>query len=256
MQLPRLKEGLPIVLNSLESSLRETRLSKTIASERFDLDQEQHRATLEEFNGKIESTRQAANDRYQLSKIAYHKARDLFRLRLYRVYPDIDKKLQPGTEQLSNLVAIKAPMDGIVAELLLHNPGESIERGKTILSLVPAGVPMLMQLRIPDKDIGKITRGQQVKFKFEAFPFAENGVLHGLIESIGPVKVGDDGAQYGKYYHATSGLNQEYFRVDGLPFQLLPGMSATAEIRTEQKRIIDLLIAPVSKLAKAKSAEE
>ncbi|MCK5662926.1 MAG: HlyD family efflux transporter periplasmic adaptor subunit, partial [Thiotrichaceae bacterium] len=253
LELARLKEESAISIDSLKSSLRETRLNKKMAIQQFNLELEQYKTNQQELSRNIELIIQAADDRYQINKIAVDKARDLFRLRLQGVFPDIDKIIQSGAEALNNSVAIKATVDGIVAELFIQNPGQSIERGQTILTLVPAGVTMKMKLRVPDKDIGKMVIAQQIKFKFDAFPFVEHGVLNGRVESIGAVKV-SNGATFNDYYQVSSSLNQQYFRIEDHPFFLLPGMSATAEILNEQKRVIELLLAPISGLGGAKSA--
>lgn len=255
LELARHKEESAFKIDSLKSSLRENAFSKIIADEEHNLRVEKYKEKVKALNQQIETIKQEASERYLMSKIGFDRSRDLFRLRMKGIVPDVEKLLQPGTQQINNIIVMKAPVDGLVADMLLHNPGETINRGETVLSIIPAGVSMIMELDIADKDIGKIIIGQQVKYKFAAFPFIENGVLSGSIESIGSTKEKTE-SDTGDYYQAISQLDQDYFRVNGKPFYLLPGMSATAEIRTEKKRIIDLLLAPIKSLAKTQTAEK
>ena len=56
-------------------------------------------------------------------------------------------------------------------------------------------------------------------------------------------------------YRAYASLDQDYFRVRGEEAPLLAGMSATAEITTETKSLLSLLLEPFQELGKPSSAQ-
>ena len=51
-----------------------------------------------------------------------------------------------------------------------------------------------------------------------------------------------------RYYRATSRLSQDYFKRKGAKAGLLPGMMATAEIRTDRKSVLSLVLKPFAEL--------
>ena len=88
---------------------------------------------------------------------------------------------------------------------------------------------------------GKVKSGQNVNIKLSSFPYAEYGMLSGEVKSLSLVP------DQGKYYveiELTNGLNTNYNKQ--LP--LLQEMTGTAEIITEDLRLIERIIAPIRSL--------
>ncbi len=96
--------------------------------------------------------------------------------------------------------------------------------------------------------------GLPVKLKFDAFPFAEHGAIFGELTKIVPEAEGQEGPA--SYYRAYCSLKQGYFRVDGKEVPLLAGMTATAEIVTERKTLLQLLLKPFLELQKTQEASK
>ena len=255
LELRRLHAEAAIEIDSLRSALRETVVSKEIEAEQYVLDTEQRIASIADLNQRIEEEKTAAQERHDLAWIGYKQAHELAELNLEGVNPDIIETISRGEGTATDIAAIVAPTDGVVAEVAIRNPGESIDRGQTLITLVPQGVELITELQIPDKEIGKVREGQEIRFKFDAFPFAEHGVLTGVVADISPSSLIDE-TSGDTIYRAKSHLSQDYFKREDGKTSLLPGMVATAEIRTEEKSVLSLLVRPFAELAKPVEAEQ
>lgn len=196
---------------------------------------------------KIEAERKLERAVFQ-----HRQLNELTTLNLRGVEPGTLENIVKG--EITNLTIITAPAHGIISKILVRNKGEAVARGQTIMSLVPQGVELVAELSIPNKDIGLIKTGQKTKLKFDAFPYMEYGAITGELISILPDA--EINPQMGSYYRVISSLNQDYFRAKGEKISLLSGMTASAEIVTEQKTILTLIIKPFTQLKKTTEAEK
>lgn len=255
LELQRAKEGIAIEIERLRSGVKEAKVGRQIDRDQFNLEERSLQSKVAGHEREIAELRYAAEERYRLAAIKFEQAQDVAQLNLVGVNRDVIDRTSQGHGTPTDVAVLTAPVDGVVAGLAVHNPGENVERGQTVLTLVPEGVSLITELTIPDRDIGKVKEGQPIKFKFSAFPFADHGVLTGAVQSISPSTVGNDETA-GPFYRAESLLSQDYFKVKGQRAYLLPGMTATAEIRTERKSIMALLLAPFAQLREARQAQE
>ena len=163
-------------------------------------------------------------------------------------HENILRILQEKLEQ----TIITSPADGMVSQLLIRNIDEVVSRGQMLMSLIPEGVAMMAELKISNKDIGMIKTGQSVKLKFDAFPAAEYGAIAGTLIKVLPDAEVD--AVHGSFYRTFVSLDQTYFWVQGEKIPLRFGATATAEIKTEQRTILELMSEPFAELRKTKEA--
>lgn len=81
--------------------------------------------------------------------------------------------------------------------------------------------------------------------KLEAYPFTRYGTVPGHILSVSRDAVTEE--KSAPYYLARIALDRRTIGVDGRQVPLTPGLSATADIRTGRRRLIEYLIDPVSR---------
>jgi HlyD family secretion protein len=94
---------------------------------------------------------------------------------------------------------------------------------------------------LPDKDVAFVEKGLAAKLKFEAFPFQDYGVVEGTVIEVSPDSTNKDGVNY---YKVTIALSKT--EISGVT--LRPGLSVNAEIITERRSILSLLLEPARKL--------
>ena len=109
--------------------------------------------------------------------------------------------------------------------------------------VVPDERLLTVEANVLNKDIGFVTEGQSVEVKFEAFPFTKYGVIHGEVLSIAQNAVADE--NLGLIYPTRISLNASTITVQGKEVNISPGMAVTAEVKTNQKRLIEFLLSPL-----------
>ena len=96
---------------------------------------------------------------------------------------------------------------------------------------------------LENKDIGFVRPGQAVTLKVETFTFTRYGTVDGEVVSISNDAIEDE--KRGRVYSSRIRLNSDSLLVKGQRVALTPGMSVTAEIKTDFRRVIDFFLSPL-----------
>ena len=134
---------------------------------------------------------------------------------------------------------ILAENSGTISELHFKNTGEYIRESDLLCTIIPANSPLYMDITVANKDIGFIEDNLKIKYKFDAFPYSDYGILSGTVSSISPSAVEDK--NLGFVYHVQGSLEEPYFLIRDKTYSIKVGMTATAELVTERKSIFSLL---------------
>ena len=138
---------------------------------------------------------------------------------------------------------IKAPVAGSVYSVKATKG--PVQSGEELLSILPEGEELLLEVKVLNRDIGFIAKGMKAKVKMAAFPFQEFGTLEGEVIQISPNAIIDK--DLGLVFPTRIKLNQHASNVRGEKVAFTPGMTATGEIVMRQKTILNFLIEPVSR---------
>ena len=87
-------------------------------------------------------------------------------------------------EALLRNMVVRAPVDGIVQELAVTTPGQSVGSNQPIMKLVPTGGGLVIEARVDNQDVGYVRVGQDATVKVRAFDFLRYGTLDGRVERI------------------------------------------------------------------------
>ena len=163
-------------------------------------------------------------------------------------------------EEKNAYATIVAPIDGRVNQLALHTLGAVVTEAQPLMTIVPEGTEVEVEVKVANKDIGFIYEGQQAAVKVDSFSFQKFGTLEGTVKSISPdaieeqqAKSAQAAAQTGQstasepYYRVLVSLPKQTVNVFGKDQYLLPGMTAQAEIKIREKRIIEFFLDPFRK---------
>jgi HlyD family secretion protein len=141
---------------------------------------------------------------------------------------------------------VTAPVSGIITTLDLRGSGEVLQPGQTIATIAPTGVRLVVEAQLPNKDIAFIEKGLPAKLKFDAFPFQDYGIVEGLVIDVSPDAQVDK--ENGSFYKVTIAPRKTEIAAKGKNVYLRPGLAVSAEIITERKSILSLLLEPFRKL--------
>ncbi|MET3133961.1 hemolysin D [Oxalobacteraceae bacterium GrIS 1.11] len=140
---------------------------------------------------------------------------------------------------------LTAPVAGTVQQLAAHTTGGVVTPAQELLVLVPDDAGLEIEAQVMNQDIGFVRQGQEAEIKLDAFPYTHYGTLPGRVMSISQDAVKDD--KLGLVYPARIKLLKTTIASDGREVALTPGMAASIEIKTEQRRIIEYLLTPLLK---------
>lgn len=265
-------------VQKFDSMLRESAADKLLLDKKFETAKTQHDRTLADLREQLDQNRNNrgtaeaeiaqrreeynvaetdARRKLALAESRREQARQQAKLNLRDAYdPAHLEKIARGEESPSNRLEIRATEEGTVARLLVRTPGETVQRGQTLMTIVPAGVKLVAEMRIANRDIGKVERGQPVRFKLDAFPFGEHGVLYGELGAPIPDAEAPEGKGGETFYRVYATLNDQTMPVGSEEKKLLSGMSAIAEVETKRKTILELILQPFMELGKPRPARK
>lgn len=167
---------------------------------------------------------------------------------------------------------LTSPIDGVVQQVSVTSIGQVVTTGQELAVITPSDGPLKVEALVANLDIGFIKIGQEVVIKVDAFPFTRFGVVHGKVEKIAAEAVDEQAAKrtmadatsagspntapsasapgqaQSFVFPITVSLDETAIAIDGRPTPLAPGMTVTAEIRTDSRRVIDYLLSPLARL--------
>ena len=161
-----------------------------------------------------------------------------------RQLKSIQEELKKAQEK-HRLSQITAPISGTVQQLAVHTVGGVVTAAQPLLLIVPEGEKLEVEAWIANKDIGFVYEGQPAEIKVETFNFQKFGTLNATLVKLSTDAIEDK--DKGLVYRGVLQVDKDHFIIRDNPVYLTPGMSATAEIKIRQKRIIEFFLDPFIK---------
>ena len=154
-------------------------------------------------------------------------------------------------------IVVRAPQDGSVSTLLAE-PGQSVSPASALASLVPSGAQLQAHLFAPSGAVGFVRPQQEVRLRFEAFPYQKFGHQQGHVLQVSrtplaapelaglplSVPAGTDGTTE-PMFRITVAMDRPDLQAFGGSQPLVAGMRMEADVLLERRRLIEWLFAPV-----------
>ena len=157
-----------------------------------------------------------------------------------------------ATEDAKRETVIRAPITGTVTNIAL-SPGQSVAADALLATVLPKGSVLHVELLVPTRAIGFVTKGKEVVMRYEAFPFERFGQYKGVItdvsqtvwsagEKIGPMLAKEP------VYRVVVTLEQQTVTALGQTVPLRSGMLVNADILLEKRSLFEWIFEPVIQL--------
>jgi hemolysin D len=147
--------------------------------------------------------------------------------------------------QLNSQRILSAPVDGRVQELAVFTVGGIVTPAQELMKIAPTGRTVEVEAWVENKDIGFVYPEQTAEIKLESFPFTRYGTIEGKV-----ITLSDDAVpveKRGMLYQARVSMNANVMQVENKQVNISPGMTATVEIKTGKRRVIEYFLSPVLK---------
>lgn len=153
-------------------------------------------------------------------------------------------------------LTLTAPVAGIISSLLIK-PGQAVQTGQPLLSILPGDSQLEAELFVPSRSIGFIRTGDKVLLRYQAYPYQKFGHYRGRIARISRSATDTtmpnahvEGTESGEsYYRVVVTLDQQTVRAYGKPAHLMPGMILDADILGERRYLYEWLFEPLYSFA-------
>ena len=140
---------------------------------------------------------------------------------------------------------VRSPVRGTIKAIHHNTVGGVIRPGEDILEIVPLDDSLLIEARIRPADIAFLSPGQNAVIKITAYDFSIYGGLQASLEQISADTIRDEeGESFYRVYLRTAETELERH---GKVLPIIPGMTASVEILTGKKSVLDYLLKPILK---------
>ncbi len=140
---------------------------------------------------------------------------------------------------------VRSPVYGTVKQIKFNTLGGVIQPGADILEIVPLDDTLLIEAQVRPADIAFLRPGQKAIIKVSAYDFSIYGGLAATLEQISADTIKDErGDSFYRVYLRTA---ESSLSRHGEALPIIPGMTATAEILTGEKTVLDYLLKPLLK---------
>lgn len=170
------------------------------------------------------------------------------------VMGDLESLIKVGEARSDTLsrTVMRAPARGVVKTVHVRTVGAIVAPGGPFIEIVPLDDKLVVEARISPKDIAFTHQGQTANVKVTAYDPNIYGSLPAKIERISPDTTVDPADPRQVYYKAEIVTEAAFLQTkDGKKHVILPGMVATAEIRTGSKSVLDYIVKPLNRAAEA-----
>lgn len=205
----------------------------------FELRQKELQLEVDRLKGAI------TQQRHQLAQVPIQ--RDARLAELTGELSRMSQRIASESAQAEQMVV--APSAGRVSALTART-GQTVTGQRPLLNLIPSQSVFYVELFVPSRSIGFVDSSTAVNIRFDAFPYQKFGVYRGAITHIAksvvmPGEISTPVAISEPVYLIRLTLEQQHVDAYGRQFDLRAGMTVSADVLRDRRRLIEWLFAPL-----------
>jgi adhesin transport system membrane fusion protein len=141
---------------------------------------------------------------------------------------------------------IPSPVKGTVKEIKTRTNGGVIQPAQDIMEIVPIEDTLLIEAQIRPQDRGFIAPNQKAKVKITAYDYSIYGGLDAILEQISADAIENDKKEL--FFRVRLRTDKNFLiGKQGEQLPIIPGMTATVDILTGHKTVLEYLLKPILK---------
>ena len=157
-------------------------------------------------------------------------------------YTTIESKILAERDRVSR-TEVRAQVRGTIKELKINTIGGVIRPGQDLVDLVPLEDTLVIEARIRPADIAFLRPGQTATVKITAYDYSIFGGLKAHLEQISADSIKDEKGE--SFFRVLLRTEKNSLGTLESPLPIIPGMTASIEILTGQKTVLDYLMKPL-----------
>ena len=140
---------------------------------------------------------------------------------------------------------VRSPVDGIIKTININTVGGVIQPGMNVMEIVPVEDKLLVEARVRPSDVGFLKVGQPAMVKISAYDLSIYGGLEAEVENITADSITNEKGE--SFYLVRVRTKKNYLGTEEKPLPIIPGMMASASIKTGSKSLMTYLLKPIFK---------
>ena len=163
-----------------------------------------------------------------------------------RELADLDRQLAE-VRDTQDKEELRAPVSGVVFDLVPSSPGYAASAGETLVKVVPGGV-LEAKVFLTNRDVGFVKAGMPAQIRVDTFPFTQFGAISGSLKAIGTLPLPPDDQNPQPRFPAYVRLDRDYLSRGSQQFPVSSGQSVQVNLILREKRVITLLTDAAEKM--------
>ena len=139
---------------------------------------------------------------------------------------------------------IRAPAKGTIVGLIAARKGAVINKGQTLMTIVPSHDHLVVNARILPRDIDIVHKGLKAKISFTAYSMREVPPIEGTVRTISNDRLVSPRGQR-PYYLARIEIDRAAMAKNAPNIKLVSGMAANVLIVTKERTMLQYLLDPL-----------
>lgn len=140
---------------------------------------------------------------------------------------------------------VRAPVRGTVKQVYVNTIGGVIRPGEDLVEIVPIEDTLLVEAKIRPSDVAFLRPGLDATVKITAYDFSIYGGLKATVEEISADTITDDKGE--SFYRIRLRTERNYLGTEEDPLPIISGMTASVDILTGEKTVLDYILKPILK---------
>lgn len=147
------------------------------------------------------------------------------------------------SDRLGRLIIV-APSSGVVQALSVQNAGQVITQGDAVAEIVPLGTQVFAEVDVSADKINGVSPGRDASLKILTHDFTRFGAISATVDRVSPTSITlPDGSQI---FRVRLSFDENSLpEATGGKRQITPGMTVSADIRTDRRTVLNYLLKPV-----------
>ncbi len=157
----------------------------------------------------------------------------------------VQQLLAGGQTKLGHQV-LRSPVHGTVKEIKIRTVGGVAQPAQEIMEIVPIEDTLLIEAQIRPQDRGFIAPNQHAKVKITAYDYSIYGGLEAKVEQISADAIENEKKEM--FFRVRLRTDKNYLiGKQGEQLPIIPGMTATVDILTGKRTVLEYLLKPILK---------
>lgn len=163
---------------------------------------------------------------------------------------DLDVELEQLRDhsQVLEETNLFAPTDGKVNNILITTIGGVVKPGEVIMEILPTSSDLIVEAKVSPVDIAYVKEDQAATVKLDAYDYSIFGAMTGKVTYISPDTLMEQTPKGEEpYYRVQIKITGAEFSARRDEIVIRPGMTASVDIKAQQRSVLSYLTKPLTK---------